>query len=214
MVLGIIKLVGAVLYLYLLWRNLRDNYKDELLVVYGWLSLLVFLIGSRVTFGLLNWGKFETFGQWFQISTFPGMFYGGGVVAVLLMTWWFSEVNSWKIWSFLEDALQLFFGLLTVIVLGEWWSAGMDIRYLMVSLTMLFGLTLAWFFKGRYRSFTWYVSGKKGFAVGMTAAIIFLLLALEAFLFKEGLIILILYVVASLISLTQLVILGEIWHKK
>jgi hypothetical protein len=212
MTLGIIETIGAVVYMYLLWRNLRENYDEKQLVIFGWTSVLAFVVVSRLVYGLLNWGKWKTVDQWFNLTANPGMFYGAGVVAVILLIWWMSRINNWKIWSFIEDITALFYGLMAVIVIDEWWK-NKDIKLLIVSLTMLFGWALAIFFKGKYRSYSWYRSGKKGFIFGITGVIVFLLMAAEAILFKEGLGVIVLYLIMGLISGVQLVILGEVWKR-
>ncbi|MCX6726326.1 MAG: hypothetical protein NTY75_00715 [Candidatus Shapirobacteria bacterium] len=212
MILGIVKVMGTIFFLYLLWRNLRESYDEKKLVVFGWASLLAFVVGSRLAYGLLNWGKWETVSQWFNLTAKPGMIYEGGIAAVLLLIWWMSRINNWKIWSFIEDITALFYGLMAIIVLDEWWW-NKDIKLLAVGLTMLFGWALAIFFKGKYRSYLWYRSGKKGFIFGMDGVIIFLLLTAEAILFKEGLGVIVFYLIMSLISGVQLVILGEIWKR-
>lgn len=212
MTLGILKVVGVIVFMYLLWRNLKDSYKDSELVVFGWTSLLVFVVGSRLVYGLFNWGKLETVGQWFNLTAKPGMVYEGGIAAVLLLIWWMSRLNNWKMWSFLEDVTAMFYALVTVIIFDEWWGSR-EVRLLTISLTMLFGCVLAIYFKGKYRSYSWYRSGKKGFIFGMTGAIIFLLLMAEAILFKEGLGVMMVYLIMSLISGWQLVILGDVWKR-
>lgn len=208
-----IYILVIILYLYFLWRNLRDDYESDKLITFGWQSILLFLIGSRIAYGLVNWGIFETVSQWWQINSEKGMIFGGGVGLVLVLSWWTSSKNNWKLWSFLEDFLPLMYVVLFVLVLLGWWVSK-DIKSLMISLTMLFGFTLTLMFDGRYRSYPWYYSGKKGFNVGATGVIISIVLIIEAIVIKEKIGLLIIYAVLGLLSLTQLVILGEIWHKK
>ena len=48
--------VGMILFLYLTWRNLREDYKEGVLVSFSWLALLAMVLGGRLLYGLLNWG--------------------------------------------------------------------------------------------------------------------------------------------------------------
>lgn len=212
MVLGIIKVLGVMFFLYLLWRNLRESYGEKAVVIFGWTSLLVFMVGSRLAYGLINWGKWEMVGQWWQITANPGMIYEGGLAAVVLLIWGISRVNSWKMWAFLEDVTAMFYALMAVIIFNEWWW-NREGKLLLVGLTMLFGCMLAILFKGKYRAYSWYRSGKKGFIFGMCGVMVFLLLMAEAIMFRAGWGAIIFYLIMSLISGVQLVILGEVWKR-
>lgn len=46
MSLGIFRILGLVVFMYLLWRDLRDNYGDEKIINYAWIALLGFLVGE------------------------------------------------------------------------------------------------------------------------------------------------------------------------
>lgn len=202
----------VIFFWYWLWRNLRENYTEKAVVIFGWTSLVSFVVGSRLAYGLLNWGKWETAEQWWQIMANPGMIYEGGLAAVFLLIWWMSKVNNWKMWAFLEDVTAMFYALMTILIFNEWWW-NREVKTLLVGLTMLFGFALATFFKGNYRAYSWYRSGKKGFIFGMCGIIVFLLLAAEAVLFRAGLGTIIFYLIMGLISGVQLVILGEVWKR-
>lgn len=206
-------LLLIVVYLYVLWRRLRDNYQEDKLITFGWLSTLVFVVGSRLTFGLSNWGVFETGDQWWQIHNIPGMVFGGGVLSVSLLSWYITTKNNWKMWSFVEDLLPLGYLVLFVLGLDQWWFLK-NVRVLVEALTMLLGFCLTLYFNSRYRSYSWYLSGKKGFSVGATCAVVFLILIIETIVFGKGYPLLIIYSLISLLSIAQLVILGDIWHKK
>lgn len=212
MTLGIIKVLGAVVFMYLLWRNLRESYDEKKLIIFGWMSLLVFVVGSRLTYGLVNWGKWGAVSEWLKLTTNPGMIYEGGIAAVIMLIWWMSTVNNWKMWAFLEDVTALFYALMTIIIIDEWWW-NKGLKLLLVGVIMGLGCGLALLFKGKYRSYSWYRSGKKGFIFGMTGLIVFFLLMVEAIWFKEKPVVVILYSIMSLISGWQLVMLGEIWKR-
>ena len=46
----IIGIVGSLVYLYLCWRTMKENYREEDMIAFGWVSLLTYLIGSRILF--------------------------------------------------------------------------------------------------------------------------------------------------------------------
>jgi prolipoprotein diacylglyceryltransferase len=56
MILGIVRAIAVLLFMYLSWRNLRDNYKEENLITFLWIIVILFLVGGRVGFGFINWG--------------------------------------------------------------------------------------------------------------------------------------------------------------
>lgn len=130
----------AIAYLYVWWRFFGKDYSSDLVVAYGWISVLCFGLGSWLVARLL---MEESLNFW------------GGYVAVLLAAYLFSLKNDLKYWAFLEDNLFLF--LATVLILnlvsGNWVMSGL----------MAITLILSYLLKDRYRSMVWYRSGKKGF---------------------------------------------------
>jgi prolipoprotein diacylglyceryltransferase len=101
--LGIIRIIGVVLFVYLTWRNLRENYEEERVVTYSWLALLGFFIGGRITYGLVNFGVWnDSWLSWFSVWDKPGMNYIGGFLTLVLVGFIFAKVNNWKVIPFLE----------------------------------------------------------------------------------------------------------------
>ena len=215
MVLGIIKLLGMVVFLYLIWRNLNENYRDDLLISYGWSSTLVMLLGGRIVYGIHNWGVFgDSWTNWFNLWSTSGFNYWGGAAGVLIWSWWFSVKNEWKLWSFLEDVTPIYY-LLVTFMLGEFFlSSGLNWRVLLAMVVTLLGYLSASLMQGKYRSLTWYKSGKKGFIFFFTNMIIGLLFASGAIWYKDGWINIVLYLSLSLIFGMGLVILGESYGTK
>lgn len=212
MVLGIIKLIGIVLFLYLTWRNLRDNYQEEKLVSYSWLALLFFLLGGRLVFGLINWGVWNNnLMDWLSFWQKPGFSYWGGMVTMFLATIWYCNVNDWKLWSFLEDMTGIIYTMVVLLMLDEWIRTGLDRRVGIYVLAAFLGWIINKLVAKRYRSFGWYKSGKKGFGWFFPNLIVFLFLALVGvFWFKDWLIAVI-FGLFGLISLAGLFILGEVF---
>jgi hypothetical protein len=212
MVFGIVKLIGAILFLYLTWRNLRENYQGEKLIAYSWLTLLAFLVGGRVVFGLVNWGVWnENWMDWLALWQKPGFNYGGGTGAILLVTIWYCKINGWKLWSFLEDMTPIIYVLGGFFVIDEWVRSGFGIRVGVWVPVAVLGLIINRLISKKYRSYGWYKSGKKGFGFFFTNIVVCLILALVWGIMLKNLLVAVIFIVLGLISLVGLFILGEVF---
>lgn len=213
MSLGIIKILGIILFVYLTWRNLKDSYEEDKIVTYSWVALLGFFIGGRITFGLINFGVWnDSWLSWFSVWDKPGMNYVGGFFALMLVNFVVSKINSWKFIPFCEDGLSNSLWFLTFLIADEFIRTKFDLRvgvYLLFLILMVFFVSLV---KKKYRSFVWYRSGKKGFAFLATGFFAFLILGFLGLYFNIGLIYPILYWIVGLTSLIGLFILGEVFN--
>jgi hypothetical protein len=203
--------VGIILFLYLTWRNLKDNYKTDDLITYSWVALLAFLVGGRITYGLANWGEWESFGDWIFFYRNPGINLPGGYVVLLMMTTWLVQKYDWKIWPFLEEMI----GNMTVLVFSVWLGmidfSNTTIGTLSVGGIFIFCWGMSMWIKNQYRSFVWYRSGKKGFGFFFTNAIFFLFLSIYFLINKERIFFGVLLSV-GLINMIGLFILGEVFE--
>ena len=211
--LGILRIIGIILFAYLTWRNLRYNYEEDKIVTYSWISLLSFFIGGRITYGLVNFGIWnDSWLSWFSVWNKPGMDYIGGFLVLMLINFVFSKINSWKFIPFFEDGLINSLILFLFLLTDELIRSKFDLKvgiYLLFLVLMILLVNLA---KKKYRSLVWYKSGKKGFAFLITGFFAFLILGFLGLYFKVNLTYSILYWVVSLISLTGLCILGEVFN--
>lgn len=213
MSLGIIRILGIILFAYLTWRNLRENYEEDKVVTYSWLALLGFLVGGRITYGLVNFGIWnDSWLSWFSVWDKPGMDYIGGFLSLILVNFIVCRVNTWKFIPFCEDGLVNTIWLFIVLMVDEFVRAKLDVKVGVYLLLLILMLTFAVWIKKKYRSLVWYKSGKKGFTFLATGFWAFLILGLLGVYFKVDLIYSILYWVISLISLTGLCILGEVFN--
>ncbi len=212
MQIGILKAIGVVVFLYLTWRNSKENYGDEKLISYSWLSLLVFLVGGRLTYGLLNFGAWnDSIANWFLVWQKPGMNYIGAYLFWVLASIIYAQKNEWRVWSFLEESIGNFgifilFIMADEILRGGGESLGLQVLLLLVGtgiLTVVLGK--------KYRSFVWYRSGKKGFLFFFSNMIFWFLMVIRAFIFKDGFQPWGLYLTLCLISVAGLFILGEVF---
>jgi len=215
MSLGILRVLGVILFVYLTWRNLRENYEEDKVVTYSWLALLSFFVGARVIYGLVNFGVWnDSWTSWFSVWNKPGMDYVGGFLSLILTSVIFSKINNWKIIPFCEDGLINDLVLLICLMGDEFLRTKFDLKvgaYLLLLVIMVF---LVNFTKKKYRSFVWYKSGKKGFSFLSTAFVSFLILGFLGMFFKVSIISSIFFWVISLISLIELCILGDVYEKR
>ena len=137
MSLGIIKILGVILFVYLIWRNLREDYKEEDLISYSWMALLSFLVGGRLAFGLINLGVWNNWLDWVSIWSKPGMSYLGAYLSVFGVTWWIVKSRDWKIWSFAEDSLMTFLVFFEFLMLDEFVRSRFSLITGVYSLVML-----------------------------------------------------------------------------
>jgi hypothetical protein len=213
--IAFIRIIGIVVYLYLVWRNMKDEYDSEKMIAFGWLSFFWFLVGGRAIFGIFNWGVFNNnWMDWLSVWTCPGFSYFGGFVAVLLFAWWYVSKNTWKFYPFLESLTPNFLWLILFLWVDQWLLGAYDSWLLTKILLIILMLFLTRFFRLKYRSWVFYKSGKKGFVFLMTAFVYFLLLSIFSVILKIGVVYSVLYFICSLLFVFQLVILGEICQKK
>ncbi len=209
MTLGILRVLGIVLFLYLIWRNLSENYDDQKLITFSWLGLLGFLVFGRLFYGLINWGVWNNdLIDWVSVGNKPGMSYIGGYLGFILIAWWFAQKEQWKFLGFVEDLMKPFITMLWFFMLDEFLRSKFSINVVVffVLLVAIF-LFAGWVVK-KYRSFVWYKSGKKGFVLLSSNFLFFLILIPVLILFKDGLVNIILSSIISLVSLIGLFILG------
>jgi len=221
MELGIIRIIGIVVFLYLVWKNLKDDYQQEKLIAYGWLMVLVFNVAGRVIYGIENWGIWnENPMDWLSFWTRPGFDFIGGYLAIILASWWACRVNGWKIWPFLEDNIGNLLLLLMFFLGDDFLRSRFDMGSGLILLSCAIAYLLGTSVKGKYRSFMWYKSGKKGFVFWAVNTILFVCLAVISTWLSLGWSLVINWTM-SLLSLVGLFMLGEIipgldinWRKK
>jgi len=215
MTLGIFRVLGVIAFLYLLWRNLRENYDDQKIISFSWLALLGFLVFGRLAYGLINWGVWnDDLIDWVLVGTKPGMSYIGGYLGLLLVSWWFIKKEQWKFFNFVEDWIRPFLVMVGIFMVDEVLRSKFSWEPILFLVLIILVFPLFIFVTKRYRSFVWYRSGKKGFALLLLNFLFFLGLIPVLILFKDNLVNIILSVIISLISLIGLFILGEVKYEK
>ena len=215
-ILGIIlKIVGGVVFLYLTWRRLGEDYDEKKLTAFSWLGLAAFLSGSRLAYGLVNWGVWnDSWMDWLAVFDKAGMVYWGGYVGFLVVAAVVSWRNGWKYWAFLEDNVVGFLILIIFWLVGQALMAGFDGGMLRLAGVAMAGLAFSLAVEGKYRSFVWYKSGRKGFVFFWANFVFWLGRGVLSFVFDGGGKSLSLSVALVLIFAVGLFILGEVWSKE
>jgi hypothetical protein len=210
MSLGIFRTLGSIIFMYLLWRDLRDDYGDQKTINYAWVALLGFLLGGRITYGLVNWGVWnDSWLSWLSVWTKPGTNYLGSYLGLILVSWLVSIKNQWKFLTLMDDIVKptLFFSCL--LMFDEWLRSNFYLKTMIYLALLVIDIVLVNWLKKRYRSFSWYKSGKKGFVLLFNNFLFFLSIVVVLIIFKDKWLSVILALIISLISGAGLYILKK-----
>lgn len=187
MSLGIFRILGLVIFMYLLWRDLRDDYGDQKIINYAWIALLGFLVGGRVVYGLINWGVWnDSWISWLSVWNKPGTNYLGSYLGLILASWLVALKNQWKFLSLMDDIVKPTLVLSSVLMFDEWLRSNFFIKSMIYLGLLMFDVVLVNWLKKRYRSFSWYKSGKKGFVVLFNNLLFFLAVFIVLIIYKDN----------------------------
>jgi len=152
----ILGIVGVIGYLYLSWRTLRENYQEEDIVAFSWVAILLYLVGGRISYGLIHWGLWNSNpGAWLEFWKMGEISLIGASILWVLFTLLIIKDKDWKIWPFFEDSLvsTVWLLLVSALILGNW-----SIIFALLGASLL---TIP--MRKKYRSLLWFKSGRKGF---------------------------------------------------
>lgn len=166
------------------WRKLKDDYQDDeifsLSILIGFSALVI----GRLFFVFFN---FSTYGfylvEWFTLSYKSNFSLSGAFLGAVLAggrPFFRSKKKYWEIWDALVLPLAYF---LLAGSLGKFLTS-FDFTFLAYAAVGVFLSTYSLWAKKRYRSFSWYKSGKTGFVFSSGMALVFSLLFLLAILFQ------------------------------
>lgn len=194
-IFNLIRIIGVLLFMYVFWKNLKDDYPSNDVIWLGWLIMAMFYLG------VLIWSK-------------PGLSYFGGYILVLITIALYVKRKSWKSILILEDGVKAFLLFLAFNYLEELFRSRLNGEVMIKILIVLLGYYFAGVFKAKYRSFVWFKSGKKGFVFWAVSALVLGLFMINNILFRNIVILSYLYGLSSLISVIGLFMLGDVWKKK
>lgn len=215
MMFSLFKLIGIVLFLYLVWRDLSEDYQDDPLVSYAWVAVMGMLLMGRVVHGLLNWGIWnDSLTSWFLVWQKSGFSYIGAFIGWLAATAWYVRVQDWKLWPFLEDSIGYFFLMVSVMLLDDLLRSNFSLEIVFYLLTAVTGWLTVGLIKKKYRSFWWYKSGRKGFGFFFTVLTTSIILAVTSRVFGQSYWLTGLLAAVGLLSVVELFIIGEVFKNK
>lgn len=164
MILNILfTLVGAVTFLYLFWKKLKDDYSHNQIFIAGFYVLIgMFLFNLLALYFVPAWS--------FWLSLLGSLF--GLAVGI-------SRFRL-RIFELLEGWVFGGIGLLFVFYVYMW-IGRFSIKDFLPILVMFLFISLYLFLDSKYKKFSWYKSGRVGFAGLATMGLFFLLRSLVAF---------------------------------
>src|SRR3989344_4045539 len=148
-------LFGCLVFLFIFWKRLKDDYAAEIVFK----SATYILIGILATWFI----SVKFFPEWFLWAEFIGVIIGLGISFRFLRVRFYETLEAFVISSLPWVSLTL----LKSSVVNS--SLSSFIAFL-VTLVMIFAY---YFLDYHYKEFTWYKSGKIGFAGLFTLALIF-----------------------------------------
>ena len=210
MSLGIFRTIGLMIFMYLLWRDLRSDYGDQKTINYAWVALLGFLVGGRVVYGLVNWGVWnDNWLNWLAVWSKPGTNYLGSFMGLILVSWLMALKNQWKFLSLMDDIIKPTLIFSSLLMLDEGIRSNFYIKPIVFFLLLIIDIIFVNWLRKKYRSFVWYKSGKKGFVLLFNNLLFFFVVGIVLILLKDSWLSIVLASIISLISGVELYILKK-----
>ncbi len=210
MSLGIFRTIGSVIFMYLLWRDLRSDYGDQKTINYTWMALAGFLVGGRIIYGLVNWGVWnDSWLSWFSIWSKPGTNYLGGFLGLSLVSWLVAMKNQWKFLSLMDDIIRPTLIFSSLLMFDEAIRTNLFIKPIVLFVLLIVDIFFVSWLRKKYRSFIWYKSGRKGFVLLFNNLLFFFAVGIILVLLKDSWFSVILASIISLISGAGLYILKK-----
>jgi len=157
-----ITLLGVLIFLFIFWKRLKEDYASEIIFQSATFIILGIFVGAFLSSRL--------FPVWFFWASLLG-----GSIGLTLAIIRFKI----KFYESLEAFIIASLPWLSLVFLANS-VATSSLSSFLAFLVILFMVFLSYFLDTHYKSFTWYRSGKIGFAGIATASLIFLLRAVLA----------------------------------
>ncbi|HET7099097.1 MAG TPA: hypothetical protein VFI61_02600 [Patescibacteria group bacterium] len=153
----LISIFGILIFLFIFWKRLKDDYASEIIFRSAFNILLSVGVASLLSF------KF--FPTWFLWAQFLGCIAGLGI------SYW--QLNI-RLYETLEAQTIAFLPWIAFIFLKDS-VAGSNLASFIGFLAILIVIFIYYYFDSHYKNFTWYKSGKIGFAGLATLAFVFVI---------------------------------------
>lgn len=173
-------IIATILASFSFWRQLKEDYKEEVIFRTTLSALASGLFLSRLLFVLLNLGEFGlSFRNFFTLNYSNNFYFAGGLFGVILAIIWQVKRSKGNAWEVLDALVMPFLYYLIFASVGFFLTKGngWDLVYLGMGMA---GFILYPLSQKNYRSFSWYKSGKTGFLFtffGLIYCLVFLGLA-------------------------------------
>ncbi len=163
----LVSLIGILIFLFVFWRRIKEDYASDVVFTAGFLVVAGIILG-----GLISKQFFPSW--WFWASTV------GASLGILL------GIVRFSLRPF-ETVEAGVLGLLPWVILIFWLDSikNSSLVSLIYSVGILALLGLFYFLDGHYKDFTWYKSGRVGFAGLTVAGFFFILRAAIAIFFPS-----------------------------
>jgi len=179
-IFGLLLFFGFLASSFWFFKNTKEEFVDEEQAIsFIFWVFLSWLLGSRVIFFLTNFNSFPFFWTLFLPWQYPGLSFAGGLLGMILAAIIWAKKNKFNLWRISDPALFPFLLFQEFFFLGQFLTTKENF-YFFAFLIFLIGFPLGFWIKKKYRSFSWYPSGKIGLtflAVLAFALIAFCLLA-------------------------------------
>lgn len=169
---GFFAVIAFIVFSFILWRILKEDYREEEILTFTIFVALVGLAGARIGFCLFNFEEFVSPWKWVLFNRFPGFSFLTGILASMAAIFWWVRKRSWDFWLLADSATFASLWGFGFAGIGLFLSNG-ALKDLYRIFLIVFTLGLAHIFAKRYRKFIWYKSGKLGFVACSTTAIFF-----------------------------------------
>lgn len=153
----VLLLLGAFLFSFILWRKLKEDWPHEHIFTFTLFTLLG---------GTLGW--------WVSSLFFPGLLFWATFFAGSAFALWALKRFGLRFFEVADSIVPAWFWLSLFIFLGRSFGSRLFLFEAGASLVSIFIYN---FFLSRYRAFSWYPSGKVGFAGLAGLSLYFLLRA-------------------------------------
>lgn len=184
-VFGVFAALSLLVFSYVLWKRLRDDFEEEKILTLTIYSTLSFLLGARFFYILTHFSKFGVSLSWVLWRAHPGFSLLGGVLAVFGLCYWWTKERQWDFWLVSDSVSVSFSFSFFLLSLGVFISR-LDQESLLAFLFSLLFLGFIFLLARTYRKFIWYKSGKPGFVASIGLAIFSLGFLLLEFTKKNG----------------------------
>lgn len=179
---GFFTAISFVVFSFMLWRSLRDDYPEEDILTFTIYLFLGAFIGSRIIYILANIGDFNlNFGRWLLFGSYPGLASSGVIVGTFIIYYVWNKRRSWDFWLVGDKLIFAFLVAEVISHIGVFLSTArvIDLGRIILS---AFLLVVIGIIAKNYRKYLWYKSGKVGFTACAGFSFYFLLNSLLEFL--------------------------------